>query len=92
MHHRNDTVQLALGAAPLVLPEPVDHLLAQLAEQRSDEPSVGGSWMFPGAVTVRPCNVEQLTRRLNRLGIRVRPARSAALRDLVCDVPAVVRP
>jgi L-alanine-DL-glutamate epimerase-like enolase superfamily enzyme len=63
--------------------------LIQLVRQRRAEPA-GADWLFPGAVAGRPLNVEQMTRRLNTIGVQVRAARNTTMMDLAGDVPAVV--
>ncbi|GIM90159.1 hypothetical protein [Paractinoplanes toevensis] len=82
-------VTLALGAKPIQIPPPVDDLLTELVRQRrTDTP--GAVWLFPGAVAGRPFSADQLSRRLNAIGVRVRAARNTAMLDLAGDVPAVV--
>src|SRR5439155_9498065 len=88
---REDGVTLTLGTKPVALPQPVDDLVAQLAHQRRDKHAHGAkTWLFPGAVAGQPLSAEQLTHRLNALGVRIRPARNTTLMDLASDVPAVV--
>jgi len=67
----------------------VDGLLTQLVHQRRVDTATS-VWLFPGAVAGRPFNAEQLSRRLNAIGVRVRAARNTAMLDLAGDVPAVV--
>ncbi|AEB42671.1 hypothetical protein [Micromonospora maris] len=50
----------------------------------------GNTWLFSGAVPGQPFSAEQLTHRLNALGIRIRAARNTTLIDLASEVPAVV--
>lgn len=80
-------VTLTLGTKPVQLPPPVDDLLTQLVQRRR---GTGTGWLFPGAVAGQPFNAEQLTRRLNAIGVRVRAARNTTMIDLAGDVPAVV--
>jgi L-alanine-DL-glutamate epimerase-like enolase superfamily enzyme len=65
----------------------VDDLLTQLVQRRR---GTGTGWLFPGAVAGWPFNAEQLSRRLNAIGVRVRAARNATMIDLAGDVLAVV--
>jgi hypothetical protein len=83
---------LALGRTPIRLPEPLDHLVTDLAEQRRgfallnrDRPS---HWLFPGGIPGQPLSAQQLGHRLRRtLGIRLLGGRTAALLDLSTQLP-----
>jgi hypothetical protein len=67
---------------------PRSDLLTQLVQQRRVDTTA--VWLFPGALAGRPFNAEQLSRRLNAIGIRVRAARNTAMLGLAGEVPAVV--
>jgi len=47
-------------------------------------------WLFPGRVPGQPIDNHSLTSRLNRHGIRVRPARNGALAALAAALPAAI--
>jgi len=87
-------VRIRLGREPVVLPEPLDTLVHQLAATRRGHAAIGDQgtspWLFPGGQPGRPISAEQLTERLRQIGIRSGQARSAALFQLATDLPAAV--
>jgi uncharacterized protein YidB (DUF937 family) len=87
-------VRIRLGREPVVLPQPLDALVRQLAATRRGHAAIGdhgtSPWLFPGGQPGRPISAEQLTQRLRQLGIRSGQARSAALFQLATDLPAAV--
>ena len=87
-------VRIRLGREPVVLPEPLDALVQQLAATRRGHAAIGDQgtspWLFPGGQPGRPISAEQLTERLRQIGIRSGQARSAALFQLATDLPAAV--
>jgi hypothetical protein len=87
-------VRLQLGQAPILLPAPLDELVCTLVAARKGHATVGhqhaSPWLFPGGRPGRPIGAQQLMHRLHRLGIRARPARTAALMQLATELPAVL--
>jgi hypothetical protein len=79
---------LRLGDPPSLVPEPFAGLLLQLVDQRTR--AGGDHWLFSGRGVGQPMCDRGLARRLRDLGIPVRLARIAALRQLVLEVPAPV--
>ncbi|HEU4349271.1 MAG TPA: hypothetical protein VFR35_15960, partial [Actinoplanes sp.] len=85
---REDEVLIRLGEPASPVPEPFATLLQQLADTRT---AAGDQqWLFPGRRPGQPLSYRQLTNHLRTLGIPLRRARTAALRQLVLDVPAPV--
>lgn len=89
-----DGVRLSLGDRPLLLPEPLDALVAGLVASRRGHATLGDSgsspWLFPGGQPGRPISASRLNERLRDLGIAAGPARSAALLQLATELPAAV--
>ncbi|HUY63837.1 MAG TPA: hypothetical protein VMV14_04905 [Acidimicrobiales bacterium] len=87
-------LRLRLGARPLVLPQPLDDLVACLITSRQGHASLGDTgtspWLFPGGQPGRPISAARLTERLRDLGIHAGPARTAALMQLATELPAAV--
>jgi hypothetical protein len=87
-------VLIRLGREPVVLPQPLDALVLQLAATRRGHAAIGDQgtspWLFPGGQPGRPISAEQLTERLRQIGIRSGQARSAALFQLATDLPAAL--
>lgn len=83
----NDDGQVCvlLGTPPAPVPEPFAAMLTQLA---AGQP--GGGWLFPGRYPGQPLHYTTMHRRLCDLGLPMRTARAAALRELVLQVPAPV--
>lgn len=88
-----DRVML-LGSLPLELPPPLDELVRLLVDTPQGAAVVGRidnhPWLLPGGAPGAPLSAKQLMRRLQRLGIRTRPARSTTVIDLASQLPAAV--
>ena len=87
-------VRIRLGREPVVLPEPLDTLVLQVAAARHGHAAIGGQetspWLFPGGQPGRPISAYRLAGRLRQLGIRSGQSRSAALFQLATDLPAAL--
>ena len=87
-------VRIRLGREPVVLPEPLDALVLQVAATRRGHAAIGDQgtspWLFPGGQPGRPISACQLAERLRQIGIRSGQSRSAALFQLATDLPAAV--
>jgi hypothetical protein len=87
-------VRIRLGREPVVLPEPLDALVLQVAAGRHGHAAIGGQetspWLFPGGQPGRPISAYQLAERLRQLGVYSGQSRSAALFQLATDLPAAL--
>ena len=87
-------VRIQLGREPVVLPEPLDALVLQVAATRRGHAAIGDQgtspWLFPGGQPGRPISAYQLAERLRQIGICSGQSRSAALFQLATDLPAAV--
>ncbi len=87
-------VRIRLGREPVVLPDPLDALVLQVAAARHGHAAIGGQqtspWLFPGGQPGRPISAYQLAERLRQLGIYSGQSRSAALFQLATDLPAAL--
>ena len=87
-------VRIQLGREPVVLPEPLDALVLQVAAARRGHAAIGDQgtspWLFPGGQPGRPISAFQLAERLRQIGIRSGQSRSAALFQLATNLPAAV--
>ena len=87
-------MRLRLGREPVVLPEPLDALVLQLAASRRGHAALGDQgtsrWLFPGGQPGRPISAYRLAERLRQLGLRPGPARSTALFGLAAELPAAL--
>jgi hypothetical protein len=94
VHAGQQHVRLRLGREPVVLPEPLDGLVLQLAVSRRGHAALGdrGSsrWLFPGGQPGQPISACRLAERLRQLGLRPGPARSTALFGLAAELPAAL--
>ena len=90
----DDAVHLRLGLGPVVIPEPLGHMLVTLATGGRAYVGVGSptvhTWLFPGLYPGRPLHPSHLGQRLARYGIAVMPGRRAALMHLASRLPAAV--
>lgn len=77
-------IGIRLGDPPIPVPEPFAGLLTSLASHAGD------GWLFPGRHVGQHLAYTTMHRHLRALGLLIRPARAAALRDLVLQVPAPV--
>ena len=91
---RKEGARLHLGARPVILPEPLAGLVAELVATRRGHAVLGdqgtSTWLFPGGQPGRPISAYRLTERLRQLGIYAGPARSSALFQLATELPAAV--
>jgi hypothetical protein len=86
-------VTIRLGDPPAPVPEPFAALLLRHMGQRlnlTTATNPGSRWMFPGRRGGQPMTPEALEKRLKLAGIPARGGRSAALRQLVLQAPALV--
>jgi hypothetical protein len=87
-------VRLRLGREPVMLPEPLAHLVRQVAATRRGHAALGevgtSRWLFPGGQPGRPISSYQLGERLRQLGLRPGQSRSTALFQLATDLPAAL--
>ena len=94
VHAGEQHVRLRLGREPVVLPEPLDALVLQLAASRRGHAALGDQgtsrWLFPGGQPGQPISAYRLAERLRQLGLRPGPARSTALFGLAAELPAAL--
>ncbi len=86
-------VFIRFGQPPTPVPEPFATLLLQATAQRDNLQTAtnpGARWLFPGRRAAQPLNVNTLTQLVRDLGIPALAGRTAALRQLVLQVPAPV--
>jgi hypothetical protein len=85
---------LRLGSRPIILPAPLDNLVAALAAGRRRPGSslldVPSPWLFPGRHPGTALTPDALGLRLHALGISPRQGRSTALLTLAAEVPAAI--
>ncbi len=94
---RGTDTYLAFDRHPVLLPPPLAEIVQRLAEaERFGRRSIirdhdsGSELLFPGFRPGALMDHGRLTKQLNALGIRVRPARNSALCSLAGDLPAPV--
>lgn len=91
---RDDTVSIHLGPTPVELPEPVAGLLRALEAARAGHAAIGRPaatrWLFPGRRPGNPVSAAQMNKRLRDIGLRPKPARSAAMFGLAAELPAAL--
>ncbi|GAB3432304.1 hypothetical protein [Flindersiella endophytica] len=77
---------------PLPVPDPFATLLLEHYRSRPNQrgANANSDWLFPSTRAGRHSHENALMDRLRDLGINLRGARNAALRDLVLEVPAPV--
>lgn len=88
-----DDTTLQLAVDPAVLPPRIaDMVHAQIRNRRNMQTAANptSDWLFPGQTAGRPITFDQLLARIYELGLTIRNARSAALRELVLTIPAPV--
>ncbi|MEV4604900.1 hypothetical protein AB0K15_47085 [Amycolatopsis sp. NPDC049253] len=83
----DEQLYLRLGAPPTPVPKPFADLLRRLAVLRIEQ---NVDWLLAGRSAGQPMSYEGLCRHLRTLGIPVRLAKTAAVRELVLEVPAPV--
>jgi hypothetical protein len=92
--HEDSRTLLRLGSRPIVLPAPLDDLVAGLAAGRRPPGSslldVSSPWLFPGRQAGSALTEDALAQRLHALGISPRQGRATALFTLATDVPAAI--
>jgi hypothetical protein len=92
--HEGGRTLLRLGSRPIVLPAPLDALVAGLAAgcrpRGSSLLGIPSPWLFPGRWPGRPLTEDALAQRLHALGISPRQGRSTALFTLAAEIPAAI--
>jgi hypothetical protein len=92
--HQDGRTLLRLGSRPVVLPAPLDALVAGLAAGRRPPGTsllgVPSPWLFPGRWPGRALTGDALAQRLHALGISPRQGRATALFTLAAEVPAAI--
>jgi hypothetical protein len=90
----NGQVQLRLGSAATLLPEPLAALVLDLVATRRPYTVIGQPdrtpWLFPGQRPAQHISADRLGQRLAALGIRPGRARSTALFALATELPAAI--
>jgi hypothetical protein len=93
LHQDGRTVQ-RLGSRPIVLPAPLDGLVAGLAAGRRPPGSrlldVSSPWLVPGRKPGSALTEDTLAQRLHALGISPRRGRATTLFTLAAEVPAAI--
>jgi hypothetical protein len=86
-------VFIRFGEPPTPVPEPFATLLLQATTQRDNLQTAtnpGARWLFPGRRAGQPLHASHLSQLIRDLGIPALAGRTAALRQLVLQVPAPV--
>lgn len=86
-------VYLRLGKPPTPIPAPLAGMLLELLETRANMNTAANPdsrWLFPGGRVGQPLTPGALRQRFQALGLPTTPARTAALGQLVLQVPAPV--
>ena len=87
-------VTIRFGRDPITLPDPVAVLLARLVADRHGRATTADTgqsrWLFPGGQPGRHLHPQQLSERLQRLGLDPLVVRTAALLDLASEVPPAI--
>lgn len=84
---------LRLGNPPTPIPAPLSGMLLELLDTRANMNTAtnpDSRWLFPGGRVGQPLTPGALRQRFQTLGLPTTPARSAALGQLVLQVPAPV--
>ncbi len=94
IHDHGDRVEIMLGTAPVVLPEPLAGLVRELVATRQGHAAIGRPgttpWLFPGGRPGQPIGDDRLGMRLKNIGLHPRQARSTALFTLAAEIPAAI--
>jgi hypothetical protein len=90
--HADAETRIALGKAPIPVPEP---FASQLNHHRHNRPNLrtaggaaGSPWLFPSSRPGRHLDPQAIMQRLRWLGIDLLGSRNTALRELVSEIPA----
>jgi hypothetical protein len=86
-------VCIRFGEPPTPVPEPFATLLLQATTQRDNLQTAtnpGARWLFPGRRAGQPLHASHLSQLIRDLGVPALAGRTAALRQLVLQVPAPV--
>jgi len=83
----DEGMTLALGDPPAPVPEPFAALVLRFLAQR---PAGASRWLFPGRRPGQPLSYVSLSQGLRDLGVPLRLARVAAIRQLALQAPAPV--
>ena len=86
-------VFIRFGEPPTPVPEPFATLLLQATTQRDNLQTAtnpGARWLFPGRRAGQPLHASHLSQLVRDLGVPALAGRTAALRQLVLQVPAPV--
>jgi hypothetical protein len=86
-------VFIRFGEPPTPVPEPFATLLLQATAERDNLQTAtnpGARWLFPGRRAGQPLHASHLSQLVRDLGIPALAGRTAALRQLVLQVPAPV--
>jgi hypothetical protein len=84
----NGAMTLRLGDPPAPVPEPFASLIRQLLAQQPT--GATSRWLFPGRRPGQPLSYVSLSQGMRDIGIPLRHARVAALRQLALQAPAPV--
>jgi hypothetical protein len=84
----NGAMTLRLGDPPAPVPEPFASLIRQLLAQRPT--GATSRWLFPGRRPGQPLSYVSLSQGMRDIGMPLRHARVAALRQLALQAPAPV--
>jgi len=94
IHDHGDRVEIMLGTAPVVLPEPLAGLVREVVATRQGHAAIGRPdttpWLFPGGRPGQPIGDDRLGMRLKNIGLHPRQARSTALFTLAAEIPAAI--
>lgn len=94
VHDTGNQVEIRLGARPVILPEPLAHLVRELVATRRGWAAIGRPdttpWLFPGGHPGQPIGHDRLGQRLKNIGLQPGRARSTALFALATEVPAAI--
>lgn len=88
-----DGVTVQVAGDPIPLPSPLDGLILELAATRPNMQTAANaatSWLFPGRMPGQPLSLTTMLVKLKGIGIKITPAKNAALMQLAKEVPAPV--
>ncbi|MFJ2094646.1 hypothetical protein ACIOEW_36125 [Streptomyces sp. NPDC087901] len=94
VHITDDTVAIAFGTSPIILPEPLASLIRELIATRCGKAKIGTPddvpWLFPGGRPGQPLGDDRIGQRLHKIGIQPQQDRSTALFTLATEIPAAI--